>query len=44
VSAEVHRNHAYRVRFNAEPHYPQILDCIEEVPVPKRTRQRKGQP
>jgi RNase H len=41
MSADVHRNHAYRVRFNAEARYPQILECVEEVPVPRRTRKRR---
>ena len=44
ISADVRRNHAYRVQFNAEPRYPQILDCIEEIPVPRRTRKRKDRP
>lgn len=41
IGAEVHRNHAHRVRFNAEPGYPQMLECIEEVPIPRPTRKGK---
>ncbi len=41
IGAEVHRNHAHRVTFNAEPGYPQMLECLEEVPIPRRTRKRK---
>jgi hypothetical protein len=26
-----HRQHAYRVRFNENPQYPQILEIIEKV-------------
>lgn len=44
MGAEVHRNHAHRVRFNAEPGYPQILECIEELPLPKPTRKRRVLP
>ena len=34
MSFELHRWHGYRVRFNDNPKYPQILDCLKEVPVP----------
>jgi ribonuclease HI len=34
MAADLHRQHAYRVRFNDNPNYPQILECIEEVPLP----------
>lgn len=27
----LHRRHLYRVRFNDDPTYPQVLECIEEV-------------
>jgi ribonuclease HI len=36
-AAELHRQHGYRVRFNDDPNYPQILECLEEVPLPKRS-------
>jgi ribonuclease HI len=35
-AAELHRQHGYRVRFNDDPNYPQILERIEEVPLPKK--------
>jgi ribonuclease HI len=34
MAADLHRQHGYRVRFNDNPKYPQILECIEEVPLP----------
>lgn len=36
LAAELHRQHGYRVRFNDNPQYPQILELVEEVPLPKR--------
>jgi hypothetical protein len=36
LAAELHRQHGYRVRFNDNPKYPQILELVEEVPLPKR--------
>jgi hypothetical protein len=35
LAAELHRQHGYRVRFNDSPKYPQILEIVEEVPLPK---------
>jgi hypothetical protein len=35
LAAELHRQHAYRVRFNDNPKYPQILEIVEEVLLPK---------
>jgi hypothetical protein len=35
LAAELHRQHGYRVRFNYSPKYPQILELVEEVPLPK---------
>lgn len=35
LAAELHRQHGYRVRFNDNPKYPQILELVEEVPLPK---------
>jgi ribonuclease HI len=35
LAAELHRHHGYRVRFNDEPGYPQILEIVEEVTLPK---------
>ena len=34
ISLELHRHHGYRVRFNASPNYPQILEVVEEVKLP----------
>jgi len=34
LAVELHRQHGYRVRFNDNPQYPQILEIHEEVPVP----------
>lgn len=41
MAAELHRNHGYRVRFNADPQYPQILERIEEGPLKKLPSSRK---
>ena len=38
VTAELHRQHGYRVRFNSVPGYPQILEIIEEVGIENRVR------
>lgn len=35
LAAELHRQHGYKVRFNDDPKYPQILEIVEEVPLPK---------
>jgi ribonuclease HI len=32
IGMELHRGHAYRVRFNDDPHYPRIENIVEEVP------------
>jgi ribonuclease HI len=34
MAFDLHGWHGYRVRFNDNPKYPQILECIEEVTVP----------
>ena len=36
LAAELHRQHGYRVRFNDNSNYPQILEIIEEVVLPKQ--------
>jgi ribonuclease HI len=41
MSADLHRWHGYRVRFNDDPNYPQILERIEEVLLPKSTPKGK---
>jgi ribonuclease HI len=35
LAAELHRQHGYRVRFNDNPKYPQILELVEEVSLPE---------
>src|SRR6202158_223740 len=35
LAAELHRQHGYRVRFNNSPEYPQIVEILEEVALPK---------
>ncbi len=35
MSYELHRWHGYRVKFNDNPRYPQILECKEEVVIPR---------
>jgi ribonuclease HI len=35
LAATLHRQHCYRVRFNADKNYPKIVELTEEVPVPK---------
>jgi ribonuclease HI len=42
LAAELHRQHGYRVRFNDNPKYPQILELVEEVPLPKRPALRSS--
>ena len=41
MAADLHRWHGYRVRFNDDTNYPQILERIEEVPLPKSTSKGK---
>jgi ribonuclease HI len=36
MAFDLHRWHGYRVQFNDNPKYPQILECKEEVAVPTR--------
>jgi ribonuclease HI len=38
MAAELHRQNGYRVRFNDNPQYPQILEIIEAVPVPNQSK------
>jgi len=35
LAADLHRQHGYRVRFNDNVRYPQIVEILEEVPLPK---------
>jgi hypothetical protein len=34
MAAELHRQHGYKVRFNNDVNYPQILECLGEVSLP----------
>jgi ribonuclease HI len=34
MSSQLHRQHVYRVRFSANPRYPQILELLEEAKLP----------
>jgi ribonuclease HI len=36
MAYDLHRWHGYRVQFNDNPKYPQILECKEEVGIPTR--------
>lgn len=42
LSAELHKGNGHRVRFNADPKYPQFLERIEGVELPKPMRKKKG--
>jgi hypothetical protein len=35
VGCELHRQRAFRVQMNENPKYPQIIDVLEEIPLPK---------
>ena len=37
LAAELQRQHGYRVRFNDNSNYAQILEVIEEVVLPKQS-------
>jgi len=41
LAAELHRQHGYRVRFNDNPKYPQILGVVEEVTLPNRLKPKR---
>ena len=42
LSFELHRGNGHRVRFNADPNFPQILERIEGVELPKPDRKKKA--
>jgi Tfp pilus assembly protein PilZ len=42
TGAQLHRQRGFRVRMNDNTAYPQILEVIEEVPLPKAERKRKS--
>jgi ribonuclease HI len=41
TGAQLHRQRGFRVRMNDNKDYPQILDVIEEVPLPKADRKKR---
>jgi hypothetical protein len=43
LSAELHRGNGHRVKFNLDPNYPQFVERIEGVDLPKPGR-KKGRP
>ena len=40
IGAQLHRQRGFRVRMNENAAYPQILEVIEEVPLPKAERKK----
>jgi ribonuclease HI len=44
LATELHRGNGYRVRFNSDSQFPQILEKLEDVPLPKPPRKKKGLP
>jgi hypothetical protein len=34
ISSQLHRQHVYRLRFSANPNYPEIVEVVEEVKLP----------
>ena len=45
IAAHLHRWRGYRVKFNDDPEYPQILEHTEEVVLPKpATKRTTAQP
>jgi ribonuclease HI len=41
MGSQLHRQRGFRVRMNGNANYPQILEVIEEVPLPKTERKKK---
>jgi hypothetical protein len=44
MGAELHRGNGHRVQFNYEPKYPQILQRIEGIKLPKPPSREKALP
>lgn len=42
LSAELHRGNGHRVRFNSDPKFPQFLERIEPVALPKTLRKKRS--
>jgi ribonuclease HI len=41
TGAHLHRQRGFRVRMNDDTHYPQILEVVEELPLPKLAQNKK---
>jgi len=44
LSSELHRGNGHRVRFNSDPKYPQFVERIEAVQLPKPSSKRRRLP
>jgi ribonuclease HI len=44
LSVELHRGNGYRIRFNSDPKFPQIIEIVETVQLPKPVRKKKTKP
>jgi ribonuclease HI len=44
IGSQMHRQRGFRVRMNDKSDYPQILEVIEEVPLPKKERRKSSTP
>ena len=42
LSVELHRGNGHRVRFNSDPKFPQFLERIETVVLPKTSRKKRS--
>ena len=42
VGVQLHRRRGFRIRLNDNPLYPQVLEVLEEVPLPKAERKKAG--
>lgn len=42
LSVELHKGNGHRVRFNSDPSFPQILERIEGVELPKSIRKKRS--
>lgn len=40
IGAQLHRRRGFRVQMNADPNYPQIIQVLEEVSLPKADRKK----
>ncbi len=42
LAAELHRQRGYKVLFNDDLMYPRLVQCVEEVPLPKTATEKKS--